>query len=132
MSLNTLKQIRGYMISSSAITSIVSAADIKVGWVRTEDNFPCITINQVGGTDVGYLGYNTSAAGSHLRKENTTYQIDIYSKNSRLQTLQIADLIVPRMISGGCRKDSDIEDFNDDLGIYRKLQTYTKISHFDD
>jgi hypothetical protein len=132
MSLDTIKQIRGYMVSSSAITAIVGSNDIKVGWLRTKDQFPCITINQVGGSDVGYLGYNTSAAGSQMREETTMYQIDIYSKDSRLQTLQIADLIVPRMISGGCRKDSDVEDYNDEFGIYRKIQTYTKISHFDD
>jgi len=132
MSLETIRQIRGYMVSSSDITSIVGANDIRVGWLKTKDQFPCITINQVAGSDIGYLGYNTSAAGSQMRKETTIYQVDIFSKTSRLQTLQIADLIVPRMISGGCRKESDIEDYNDELGIYRKIQTYSKIHHFDD
>ena len=127
-----LEQIRGYMVSSSEIISIVTANDIKVGWPKTIDSFPCITITQVGGSDVGLLGYNASVAGSQTRKETTAYQIDVFSKASRLQTLQIADLIVPRMISGGCRKDSDVEDYDDESQTYRKIQTYSKITYFDD
>ena len=132
MSLATLKQMRGYMVSSSAITAIVPSNDIRVGWLRIDDQFPCITINQVSGLDVGNLGYNTSAAGSQMRRETSTYQIDMYSKASRLQTLQIADLIVPRMISGGCRKNSDNDDYDDESQTYRQIQTYSKITHFDD
>ena len=132
MSLGATKQIRGYMVSSSAVTAIVSAGDINVGWIRKGDNFPCITINQVSGTDVGYLGYNTSIAGSKMRKETPSFQIDIFSKESRLQTLQIADLLAPLMISGGCRQDSDVDDYLDEFGLYRKIQTYTFIKHFED
>jgi len=132
MSLDTTRLIRGYLVSTSAITILVPSSDIKVGWVRTADQFPCITINQAGGMDVGYLGYNTSSAGSHLREETSRIQLDIYSKNSRLETFQIADEIVPVMISGGCRKESDIDDYNDESGLYRKIQIYSIIKHYDD
>jgi hypothetical protein len=132
MSLDTTRLIRGYLVSTAAITSLVPSSDIRVGWLRTVDQFPCITITQVAGGDVGYLGYNTSVVGSQLRRETATIQVDIYSKSSRLQTLQIADEIVPVMISGGCRKDSDVEDYNDELGIYRKIQTYSITQHYDD
>jgi len=132
MSLNFIKQVRGYLISSSYITAIVPSTDIRVGWIKSADSFPCITINQVTGSDVGYLGYNTSTAGSKLRKEETSVQLDIFSQTSRLQTIQIADLIVPLMISGGCRKESDIDDYISEFNTYRKIQTYTCIRHFDD
>lgn len=132
MSLGATKQVKGYLFSSSALTTLVPISDINVGWIKKDDNFPCITINQVSGTDVGYLGYNTSIAGSKLRKEIPSFQIDIFSKESRLETLQIADLIVPLMISGGCRKDSEVDDYLDEFGLYRKIQTYTFIKHFDD
>ncbi len=131
MSLSAITDIRKFLLSSTTITNIVSKNDINIGWIKKEDNFPCITINQATGTDVGYLGYNTAAAGSQMRRETSTVQIDIYG-NTRLQTLQIADAVVPRMISGGCRKDADIDDYLDEYGKYRKIQTYTMTKVFDD
>jgi len=132
MSLDTTRLLRGYLVSSSTITNLVSTSNIKIGWTRTIDEFPCITITQIGGSDFGYLGYNSSSAGSQLRQELSSIQLDIFSKNSRLETIQIADAIVPVMISGGCRKITDIEDYNDELGLYRKIQTYSIIKHYDD
>jgi hypothetical protein len=132
MSLDVTRKIRGYLISSSSVTTYVNSSDIKVGWVKTEDSFPCITINQVTGIDYGYLGYGTSAAGSKMRREEVNLQIDIYSKTSRLETLQIADAVVKVLVSGTCRKVSDNEMYDDDLGIYRKIQTYNRIMFHDD
>jgi len=132
MSLDITRKLRGYLTSSSAVTTYVPTSDIKVAWVKTEDNFPCITINQVSGNDYGYLGYGTSTAGSKIRREEATIQIDIYSKNSRLETLQIGDEVVKVLISGTCRKESDVESHDDELGIYRKTQTYIHTQFHDD
>lgn len=125
MSLDVTRKLRGYLISSSEVTAYVPARKIKAGWPRTLDDFPCIIISQVAGSDYGYLGYGTSTAGSKLRREESSIQIDIYSKNSRLETVQIADEVVKKLISGNCTKQSDNESYNDELGIYRKIQTYT-------
>lgn len=125
MSLGALKQVRGYLVSSDAVITKVPSEKIKTGWIRSDDQFPCITIVQVGGTDKGSLVYKTSAAGSKLRTERPRFQIDIYSQKDRLETIQIADEVVKVMISGGCVKDSDAEDYNDELNLYRKIQTYS-------
>jgi hypothetical protein len=132
MSLQTIRKIRGYLISSSSVTAYVPTRKIKLGWPKTLDEFPCIIISQVTGTDMGYLGYGTSAAGSKLRKETSSIQIDIYSRNSRLETIQIADEVVKVLISGNCTKESDVESFSDETGLYRKIQTYSDTSFFDD
>lgn len=132
MSLDITRLIRGYLISSSSVTSLVPASDIKVSWIKIEDNFPCITINQVSGSDYGYLGYSTMPAGSKLRREEVSFQVDIYSKAGRLETIQIADEIVKVLISGTCRKVSDNEMYDDETNLYRKIQTYSRTYFHDD
>jgi hypothetical protein len=132
MSLDITRKLRGYLVSSSTVTAYVPARKIKAGWPRTLDEFPCIIINQAGGSDYGYLGYGTSDAGSKMRRESANIQIDIYSKNSRLETIQIADEVVKELISGNCTKQSDNESYNDELGIYRKIQTYNYLMFHDD
>jgi hypothetical protein len=132
MSEDVTRTVMGYLKSSSTVTDLVGGSDIKVGWVRTDDQFPCITINQVGGVDYGYLGYKTATAGSKIRREEASIQIDIYSKDSRLETLEIGDAVVKELISGGCRKESDNEMYDDELGIYRKNQSYHYTLFHDD
>lgn len=132
MSLGALKQVRGYLVSSSTVTNKVASQNIKIGWGRTLDEYPCVTIVQVGGTDAGNLGFRTSAVGSKLRIERPRFQIDIYSKKDRLETYQIADEIEKMMISGGCIRESDVEDYNDETSLYRKIQTYSFIKFFED
>jgi hypothetical protein len=132
MSLDVTRKIRGYLVSSSIVTAYVPARKIKAGWPRTLDEFPCIIISQVGGSDYGYLGYGTSTAGSKIREEMASIQVDIYSKNSRLETIQIGDEVVKELISGNCRKNTDFESYNDELGLYRKTQTYEYTQFHDD
>jgi len=132
MSLTALTDIRKYIISSSAITSLVPINKVKVGWTKFKDDFPCIILNQTSGTDYGYLGYGTSTAGSKLRREEFNIQIDIMSKTSRLETIQIADEVVKVLISGTCRKESDNDMYDDELGIYRKTQNYSYTKFHED
>jgi len=132
MSYDVTKDIRGYLISSSDVTSLVDTGNIRVGWSQQADEFPCIIIQQTGGTDVGYIGYNQTAAGSKVRLETVTLQLDIFSQTSRANVLDIADAVVPVMISGGCRKESDMDMYNDDIEVHRKVQTYTLNRFHDD
>jgi len=132
MSYTVTKNIRDYLCSSSAVTSLVSTSNIRVGWPDQLDSFPCIIIEQVGGSDVGYLGYNSSTVGSRVRRENSTLQLDIYSQTSRKNVLDIADAVVPVMISGGCRKTIDVESYNNEIEAHRKIQTYMLYHVHDD
>jgi len=124
MSSDALTNIRGFLVSSTAVTSFVPKKDITVGRRKTIDNFPCIIINQISGVDKGYLGYGL--AGNRTRKETFVFSVDIFSRTNRKQTYSIADAIVPLLIvSGSCRKLSDIDMYDDTLSVYRKVQTYT-------
>lgn len=124
MSTDLMSTFRGYLISSSTITSLVPTSNIGVAWRYIEDKFPCIVLSQMGGTDTGFLGYNKSTPGSKDRRETMDIKVDIYSRTSRKNTLDIAHAIVPIMISGGCKKTSDFENFDDKQLIYIKTQTY--------
>jgi len=132
MSISVNTNFRGYLISSSSVTSLVSSNNIKIGWTVQDDEFPCIIIHQDGGEDVGFLGYNKSSAGSKTRREKVSLQIDIYSQTSQYEVDQIADAIVPIMISGGCRKISDMNLFNDEIDVWRKTQIYEMYQFHDD
>ena len=132
MSGGDIREIAGYLRSCSAITATTPKTEIRFGWPDEIEKFPCIIITQVGGSDTGYLGYQSSTAGSRMRREEFAFQLDIISR-SRKQTYDLADTIVPMLIaSGACRKDSDIDDFDDTKKIYRKIQTFSQTIHFDD
>ena len=124
MSSDALTDIRGFLVSSTAVTALVPKKDITIGWRKTIDNFPCIIVNQISGMDKGYLGYGL--AGSRTREETFVFSVDIFSRTNRKQTYSIADAIVPLLIvSGSCRKLNDIDMYDNNLSVYRKLQTYT-------
>lgn len=125
MSVTAMTEIQSNLINSSSLTALVASSNIKIGWVKELDSFPCIILQQSTGVDWGYLGYNTSAAGSKTRREQFTIQVDIYSRTTSKNVTEIADIIVPIMISSGCRKNVDTDDYNDELSVHRKLQTYT-------
>ena len=132
MSSTGMRTIGGYLRSCSAVTDTVAKSEIRYGWPDELEHFPTIIITQVGGTDTGYLGYQSTAAGSRMRREEFSFQLDIISR-SRKQTYDLADTIVPMMIaSGACRKDTDIDDFDDTRKIYRKIQTFSMTIHHDD
>jgi len=132
MSVDATRQIRGYLVSNATITNYVPTADIRIGWPKEEDNYPCITISKVTGIDYGYLGYNTAAAGTKIRREEPTFQIDTWSKNSLYSSNVIADEITKVMISGGCRKNSENDMYDDDMGIYRVIQSFTYVKFHSD
>lgn len=126
-SLTEAGHLRGYLCSSASVITHVPKGNILFAWPKLPDKLPCIIINQVAGSDVGYLGYKTATAGSRNRKSTITFQIDILSATSRKTTMDVGDAITPLlMVSGNYRKDSDIDTYDDGLSAYRKIQTYTK------
>jgi len=126
-SITEIGHLRGYLRSSSSVTSYVPKGNIQLAWPQTPDKLPCIIINQVAGSDIGYLGYKTATAGTRNRRSTVTFQIDILSATSRQDTLSVGDVITPLlMVSGNYRKDSDIDTYDDGLSAYRKIQTFTK------
>lgn len=123
MSTDAMTNIRNYLVGSSAVTSLVPAKDITTGWKKTLDVFPCIIISQISGIDKGYLGYGL--AGHRTREEKFVFSLNIFSRNSRKQTYDIADVLVPLLIvSGSCKKTNDIDMYEDALSVYRKMQVY--------
>jgi len=127
MSLQEAINIKSYLCSSASIISYVPKGNIQFAWPKTTDKLPCIIINQVAGSDVGYLGYKTSVAGSRNRRSTETYQIDVLSAVGRKDTMDVGDAIIPLlMVSGNYRKDSEIDTYDDGLSAYRKIMTFTK------
>ena len=133
MSFSTTNEIRGYLCSSTAVTSKIPKGNILFGWPKIMDKFPCILINQVAGSDYGYLGYKTAAVGTRIRRETVTFQVDILSKTSKQDLFDVADAVVPLfMISGNYRKDSEFDTYDDNLSAFRKIQTFTKTVFHED
>ena len=132
MSSTGMRSIAGYLRSCSAVTDTVSDSEIRFGWPDELEEFPCIIMTQVGGSDTGYLGYKSSAAGSRMRREEFTIQLNVISR-TRKQTYDLSDTIIPMLIaSGACRKDSDVDDFSDERRIYNKILTFSTTIHHDD
>lgn len=133
MSTESFREIRGYLCSSSSITDLVPKNSIRIGWPRGLETFPCILLSQAAGSDTGYLGYRSSSIGSRVRREENTMQVDIFSRRSRQETYNISDEIVPLLIaSGACRKDSDIDTYDDEKSTYRKIITFSFTKFHDD
>jgi len=129
MTVDTLSTIRNYLCSTSAVTTLVPITDIRVGYQTELVNFPSLAIYQIGGTDVGYMGYNRSTSGNRLRLETSNINVDIISRTSMYHTYQIADAIVPVMISGGCRKMQDVDLYDTEMEVYRKVLTFRNQRH---
>lgn len=132
MSVNTTRQVYGWLVSSSSVTSLIPQNDIKIGYPRVEDNFPCITITPAGGVSYGYLGYGTANTGSKIRRENSIIQIDVWSKNGFYETDNVSEEITKVMISGTCREQSANNFYNDETGLYRRNMSYSYVYFHDD
>jgi len=132
MSTDNTLLVYGWLASSSAITSLVSQSNIRMAYPKIEDDYPCISIIQTAGSEVGRFGYGTASAGTKMRETNPTYQIDIWSKQGFYQVDQIGDEVSKVMISGACRKISDNHDYYTDPSLYRKIMSFMFVRYFDD
>jgi hypothetical protein len=124
MSYTLIKELYDSLTKDSAITNLVPATDIKVGWQNIISNFPCITIIRIGGNAVGRLGHNTSASGQV--KENFGVQIEVYSRKSLKENYDICDLIRKNLITLGYSKLMDSDEWDDTLSAHRKITRWNK------
>ena len=117
--------VRLLLTQQTDLVNLVPTDDIRIGFMVEADNFPCITITQTGGSCYGYLGYGTSAAGSKQRRDNRTFQIDIYSRSGMLDLQQISDKVDIALMSGsGFRKINDNDTYEEGIHAHRKVQTW--------
>jgi hypothetical protein len=132
MSVDAIREVYGWLASSSAITALVPKSDIKIGYPRLKDDYPCITIIQAAGTSYPRLGYGTASAGTKMRFEEPIIQIDVWSTNGFHETDSAAEEITKVMMSGACRQQSSNNDYDDETGIYRRIETYSYIKIHND
>ena len=129
MSYTAILNVRNYLISASTVTSQVGSNAIRAGWPKELDTFPTILLSQSAGVDTGFLGYHNGG----LRREEVSIQVDIFSKETRKEVLDIGDAIVPVIISSmSAKKTADVDMYDNDLGVYRKMQTYSFTMEHDD
>ena len=124
---NQMIDIRNVLTQDAAVTGQVSASDIRVGFARQVDSFPCITLDKVTGDTYGRLGFKTSDPGSRDRHESITVQLDIYTRSSASHRDTIGDYVIKAMMSGcsGARMLGDIGTYDDGYDAYRDIQTWT-------
>lgn len=132
MSYATILDLRTKLLKNSTLTGYVPSNNIQLGWLREDAEFPTITITQAGGTDVGQLGYNPAPGGSKLAKETVSYQLDLYSKTSVKNILDMYDTLKGIMISSSYEKISDVDMYEPDLKAHRKITIWRKIYYHED
>ena len=116
---------RNLLVNSSEVTNLVPAKNITVGFTQEPISYPCISITKVAGSDLGYLGYSTSAAGSKMRKSSNSVQIDIYNRDSLLSSQIIGRAVTQTLLDGlSCKKVSEVDIYEENLKAYRKIQTW--------
>jgi len=134
MSLAADVELRNLLISDAELTQMVNPENIIVGWTKAPTSYPCIVIVQVGGEDSASLGYATAPSGQRLWEERISWQINIFSDESRKQTLQIADRIREILFNadGIYYKTADVDTYEDSINAYRKIVTWTRVKFNED
>jgi len=125
MSYVAYSSTRHLLTNDSDLLSYVPASYIRVGYETDTLYTPSITIHQGGGNSWGFLGYGTSVAGSRIRQEETSIQIDIFHRWTMLSSQKIGDIIDKALIyNGWYRKISDNDNYLTDLECYNKTQVW--------
>ena len=61
-----------------------------------------------------------------MRRENPLIQIDVYSQDSAYQTMLISDQITKLMVaSSAARKNADLDGYETEIDVYRKILTFS-------
>lgn len=133
MSYIAYSSARNLLVNDSTITSYIPAAYIRVGYTTDTLVSPSITIHQAGGNTWGYLGYGTTSAGSRIRGEVSTIQIDVFHTWNLLSSQRIGDAIDKALIfNGWYRKINDRDEYLEELDCYNKSQLWTYRQNVDD
>jgi len=121
--------MRQYLINDYNVSSSVGASNIKVGYQKILNEYPCITIFRIGETSVGRLGYQTSDGGSRDKDSSVMMQIDIFHPTSVEQLEYLDDYVKIAIMSGastglGVRLMSNPSYWDDTYNSYRTTQTW--------
>ena len=137
MTVTHIDNIISALKSDSTLLGMVSASNIRIGWVSTLQSFPSVIVTMIAGTIRGRLGYSVSSSGNKLRTDTSTIQIDVYTTNEgggARQAGEICDRIDKIFLNGisgilEFHKDSDNMMYDDSINVWRRTMrwSYTAI-----
>ena len=124
-----LSSMRRILINNVYVSSSVTANNIKVGFQKTVDTFPCIAFYRIGGSSLGMMGYNTSTGGTQNRMEDVMLQVDIFHLDSTEDLELLDDQVIKAVMSGAIIGESydligDSSSFDNSYDCYRVIQTW--------
>ncbi len=126
MSYEVLKGVRDILITDGDVLSLIPASKIRVGWSSTVVDFPLAVISIVSESDTGMLGYGTAEEGEKLHRVEASIQIDVLSRASIKETLDIADAITKALMKNGYSKSTEVDMWDDLLKAHRRMLRFKK------
>ena len=126
MSYEVLKSVRDILITDGDVLSLIPASKIRVGWSSTVVDFPLVVISIVSESDIGMLGYGTSEEGEKLHRVEVSIQIDILSRASIKETLDIGDAITRALMKNGYSKSTEVDMWDDLLKAHRRMLRFKR------
>lgn len=127
MTKTVLKAVRDLLVADAALTTLLGGEYIYVAEIMQTKRFPSVTLRLTNEGSKKRVSYNT-----FKKRDNTPlFQVDVWSKKSRLETYNIADrldkLLVADSVSGthGWIKVSDTDMFEPDTNVYHKPLRYS-------
>jgi len=126
---NAYSSMRRILINDYYVSSTVTANNIKVGYMREINVFPCVTIYRIGGDSSGKLGYLSSTGDTRERIENRLMQVDIFHLDSIEDLERLDDYVITAFMSGAQSKDgfrliSNPSTYDDSYEAFRTTQTW--------
>jgi len=125
MTLEILKEVRNAYIADPEITAYVSPSKIRVGWQESITAFPSIIISTVTERETGQLGYSYSKR----KTVSTTIQVDIISRKSVQETVEIADKVTDKMLDLGFEKVGDMDTYDTLMKCHRKTLRFSRLKY---
>jgi len=125
-----ISSMRRILINDINVSSSVTVGNIRVGFQRQVDSYPCVAFYRIGGSSVGRFGYKTAVGGSKDRTEDVMLQVDLFHLGS-MEDLELLDDYVIKAVMSGARPGESFTlfgntggfDFNYDC--FRSIQTWT-------
>jgi len=126
---HSYSSMRRILINDYHVSTAIPVANIRVGYKRNIDVFPCITIHRIGGDSYGRLGYQTTTGDSRDRMESDLIQVDIFHDDSIEDLELLDDKVIVAVMSGskvdeGYRLMSNPSTYDDSYECYRTTQTW--------
>ena len=129
MSYSIVKNTRDLLVADSELLNYVSSSDIRAGYSGEITSLPTIIISTVSETDTAHLGYGTAPSGSRLHRIDAVLQIDILTRKSMKEALDIADRITAILMNNGKYSKSGENDFWNDT--YKAFHKVLRFRYFD-